>query len=144
MRSNQTSMSLIQKIRAAQAADPAFQKAHRMIQGIMGAWALIVIVDRAIGLLTHAYGPQQLPFALLGGAALIALAFLGTRGHIQGAMMVMQVNMAVVLIQFAATCFLYREKNGRNDYQQQKADIAPNRNFRKKERIIFPIVPNKE
>ncbi len=109
MRSNQTSMSLIQKIRAAQAADPAFQKAHRMIQGIMGAWALIVIVDRAIGLLTHAYGPQQLPFALLGGAALIALAFLGTRGHIQGAMMVMQVNMAVVLIQFAATCFLYRE-----------------------------------
>lgn len=109
MRSTQTGTALIEKIRTAQAADPTFQKAHRMVQGIMGAWALIVILDRTIGLLMHAYGPQQLPFAILGGAALVVAAFLGTRGHLQGAMMVMQVNMAVVLIQFAATCFLYRE-----------------------------------
>jgi len=34
---------------------------------------------------------------------------LGARGHIQGALMVMQINMAVFLVQFAATCFLYRE-----------------------------------
>lgn len=109
MQSNESHMSLTHKIRTARAVDPAFDKAHRIIQIIMGVWALIVILDRAIGLVMNAYGSAQLPFAVLGGAILIFSAFMGTRGHIQGAMIVMQINMSVVLIQFVATCFVYRE-----------------------------------
>ena len=46
---------------------------------------------------------------LLGGAALMGVAWLGTRGHLQGAMMVLQINLAVFLLQFASICFFYRE-----------------------------------
>ena len=46
---------------------------------------------------------------LMMAAVLVGIALLGARGHIQGALMVMQINMAVFLVQFAATCFLYRE-----------------------------------
>ena len=102
--------TLWQKLCQVRAEDPAFARAHRQVQGILAAWALIVALDRIIGLITRAYGPEQLPFALAGGGALILAAFLWTRGHIHGAMMLMEINMAVFLIQFTATCFLYREQ----------------------------------
>ena len=75
----------------------------------MASWAVIVVLDRLIGLVSHSYTGSSLPFALAGGAVLVVIALLGARGHIQGALMVMQINMAVFLVQFAATCFLYRE-----------------------------------
>lgn len=103
-------MTLMQKIRASRAADPSFDRGHRIVQAVMGAWAAIVLLDRVIGVSMNAYEGIQLTSALAGGIALILLAWWGTRGHIQIAMMVMQINMAVVLIQFAATCFLYREQ----------------------------------
>ena len=87
--------SLMQKIRSARQSDASFRRAHRTVQIIMASWAVIV--------------GSSLPFALAGGAVLVGIALLGARGHIQGALMVMQINMAVFLVQFAATCFLYRE-----------------------------------
>ena len=68
----------------------------------MASWAVIVVLDRLIGLVSHSYTGSSLPFALAGGAVLVGIAFLGARGHIQGALMVMQINMAVFLVQFAA------------------------------------------
>ena len=94
--------SLMQKIRSARQSDASFRRAHRTVQ-------IIVVLDRLIGLVSHSYTGSSLPFALAGGAVLVGIAFLGARGHIQGALMVMQINMAVFLVQFAATCFLYRE-----------------------------------
>ena len=86
--------SLMQKIRSARQSDASFRRAHRTVQIIM---------------VSHSYTGSSLPFALAGGAVLVGIALLGARGHIQGALMVMQINMAVFLVQFAATCFLYRE-----------------------------------
>lgn len=104
------SQSLMDKLTAARAADPKFDRAHRTVQRIMAAWAFIVILDRLIGVCSGTYAPEQLPFALAGGAALVLAAFLGTRGHLLGAMMVLELNMSVFLIQFSATCFFYREQ----------------------------------
>lgn len=101
--------SLMQKIRSARQSDASFRRAHRTVQIIMASWAVIVVLDRLIGLVSHSYTGSSLPFALAGGAVLVGIALLGARGHIQGALMVMQINMAVFLVQFAATCFLYRE-----------------------------------
>lgn len=109
MPSNPPSMSLMQKLHSARAEDPVFDRSHRTVCGLMAVWAGIVVLDRLIGLTTGAYQAAQLPYALAGGALLVFVAFLGTRGHIQGALMLMQINMAVFLLQFAATCFLYRE-----------------------------------
>ena len=100
--------SLMQKIRSARQSDASFRRAHRTVQIIMASWAVIVVLDRLIGLVSHSYTGSSL-FALAGGAVLVGIALLGARGHIQGALMVMQINMAVFLVQFAATCFLYRE-----------------------------------
>ena len=94
--------SLMQKIRSARQSDASFRRAHRTVQIIMASWAVIVVLDRLIGLVSHSYTGSSLPFALAGGAVLVVIALLGARGHIQ-------VNMAVFLVQFAATCFLYRE-----------------------------------
>ncbi len=104
------SKSLSQKISAARAADSTFDRAHRTVQLFMAAWAVIVILDRLIGLFSGSYELDQLPFALAGGAVLVLIAFWGTRGHIHGAMMIMEINMSVFLIQFAATCFIYWEQ----------------------------------
>ena len=101
--------SLMQKIRSARQSDASFRRAHRTVQIIMASWAVIVVLDRLIGLVSHSYTGSSLPFALADGAVLVGIALLGARGHIQGALMVMQINMAVFLVQFAATCFLYRE-----------------------------------
>lgn len=109
MKATQARLSLSEQIRAARASDPKFNRAHRMVQFFMAAWALIVIADRLIGIASRAYDQGQLPFALAGGAVLIGIAFLGTQGHIQAAMMIMELNMAVFLIQFSATCFFYRD-----------------------------------
>lgn len=98
----------MQKIRSARQSDASFRRAHRTVQIIMASWAVIVVLDRLIGLVSHSYTGSSLPFALAGGAVLVGIALLGARGHIQGALMVMQINMAVFLVQFAATCFLYR------------------------------------
>lgn len=99
--------SLVEKIAAQCKADADFKWAHRMVQIFMAAWAVIVLLDRMIGVISQAYDGNQQTYALVGGGLLILMAFLGTRGHIQGAMMVMQINLAVFLIQFAATCFFY-------------------------------------
>jgi hypothetical protein len=96
------------KIQNERQVDSNFDRAHRTIQILMAAWAVIVILDRLIGVVTHAYDGNQMTYALIGGGLLVLLAFLGSRGHIMAAMMVMQINLAVFLIQFAATCFLYR------------------------------------
>lgn len=101
-------LSLMDKIQNERLADPKFDQAHRTVQIFMAAWAVIVVLDRLIGVITHAYDGNQMTYALIGGGLLILLAFWGTRGHIQAAMMVMQINLAVFLLQFTATCFLYR------------------------------------
>ena len=101
--------SLMEKLRAEQASDPGFARSHKTVQWFMAAWAAVVALDRLIGVATNAYGSDQMAFALVGGSLLILVAFWGTRGHIQGAMMVMQINLAVFIIQFACTCFLYRD-----------------------------------
>lgn len=101
--------TLMKKIAAERQADAGFDRAHRRVQLFMAAWAVIVILDRLIGVMLQAYDENQLTYALVGGALLVLVAFLGTRGHIQGAMMLMQINLAVFLIQFAATCFVYSE-----------------------------------
>ena len=85
--------SLMQKIRSARQSDASFRRAHRTVQIIMASWAVIVVLDRLIGLVSHSYTGSSLPFALAGGAVLVGIALLGARGHVQ----------------FAATCFLYRE-----------------------------------
>jgi len=102
-------LSLMEKVNEQRKSDPKFDRAHRMVQLFMAAWAAIVILDRMIGVATQAYADGQMTSALIGGALLVFVAFLGTRGHIQGAMMLMQINLAVILIQFVATCFLYTE-----------------------------------
>ena len=102
--------SLMQKIRSArQFAYFLLVMILSMRPKSMASWAVIVVLDRLIGLVSHSYTGSSLPFALAGGAVLVVIALLGARGHIQGALMVMQINMAVFLVQFAATCFLYRE-----------------------------------
>ena len=101
-------LSLMDKIQNERLADPKFDRAHRTIQIFMAAWAVIVVLDRLIGVITHAYDGTQMTYALIGGGLLILVAFWGTRGYIQAAMMVMQINLAVFVLQFAATCFLYR------------------------------------
>lgn len=99
--------SLVEKISLERKADTGFDREHRKVQLFMVAWAAIVILDRLIGVVMQAYDGNQMTYALVGGGLLVLAAFLGTRGHIQGAMMLMQINLAVFLIQFAATCFVY-------------------------------------
>lgn len=107
---NTGNLSLMEKISRERKADSKFDRAHRRVQLFMAAWAVIVLLDRAIGVVMQAYDENQMTYALFGGALLVFAAFLGTRGHIQGAMMVMQMNLAVFLIQFVATCFYYTEE----------------------------------
>jgi hypothetical protein len=107
---NTGKISLMEKISRERKADSKFDRAHRRVQLFMAAWAAIVVLDRVIGVVMQAYDENQMTYALFGGALLVFAAFLGTRGHIQGAMMVMQMNLAVFLIQFVATCFYYTEE----------------------------------
>ena len=102
-------LSLSQQLRRSREADPAFARAHRTVQITMGTWAAILLLDRVFGVIQGAYTDGKLPIMLLGGAALMGVAWLGTRGHLQGAMMVLQINLAVFLLQFASICFFYRE-----------------------------------
>ena len=99
--------SLMEKVNQARQTDPSFARAHRTVQKMMAAWAVVIGADRAIGLARNLYSREQLPFALIGGLVLLAAAFLGTRGHLQGAMLVLQLNMAVFLVQFASSCFFF-------------------------------------
>lgn len=101
-------VSLMDKIQNERKANEKFDRAHRKVRIIMAAWAAVILLDRVMGAAAHAYEESQLVYALGGGAVLMLVAFLGTRGHIQGAMLIMQINLAVFMIQFAATCFLYR------------------------------------
>lgn len=41
----------------------------------MASWAVIVVLDRLIGLVSHSYTGSSLPFALAGGAVLVGIAF---------------------------------------------------------------------
>lgn len=100
--------SLMQKIRSARQSDASFRRAHRTVQIIMASWAVIVVLDRLIGLVSHSYTGSSLPFALPAGPSWWSSPFwepVDTSRVPCG----MQINMAVFLVQFAATCFLYRE-----------------------------------
>ncbi len=66
--------SLMQKIRSARQSDASFRRAHRTVQIIMASWAVIVVLDRLIGLVSHSYTGSSLPFALAGGAVLVGIA----------------------------------------------------------------------
>lgn len=101
-------VSLMSKMENERKTNERFDRAHRRACLIMAAWAAVILLDRVMGIVTHAYEESQLAYALGGGAVLMLIAFWGTRGHIQGAMMIMQINLAVFMVQFAATCFLYR------------------------------------
>ena len=70
--------SLMQKIRSARQSDASFRRAHRTVQIIMASWAVIVVLDRLIGLVSHSYTGSSLPFALAGGAVLVVIALLGS------------------------------------------------------------------
>lgn len=106
---NRKKESLYQRIQLLQAQDAGFKKSHRVVQIFMMVWAGIVIIDRLIGMMTHSYESSQLPYIAFGVVLVLLGAFLGCRGHIHGALMLMQINMAVFCVQFAATCFIYRE-----------------------------------
>ena len=89
--------------------DEKFARGHRLVKIIMAVWAVIVAADRLIGVLTNAYDGSQQSYALVGGVVLVLAAWLGVHGFITLAMCLMEVNMAVFLIQFCATCFFYKE-----------------------------------
>lgn len=99
---------LTQKIRNECQENPSFAKAHRLVQFIMRSWMVIILLDRIIGLTLNAYEGTQLLFPIVGGVLLILVAAWGERGHVLVAMMLLQINMAVFLIQFIVTCFYYR------------------------------------
>lgn len=101
--------SLAKKVRTAYAQDAAFARSHRMVTWMMAFWAFTVIVDRGIGMLTNAYEQTSAVFPLAGAAILLLIAFLGTRGHLTLALLFLELNMAVFLIQFTASCFFYKE-----------------------------------
>lgn len=101
--------SLAKKVRTAYAQDAAFARTHRMVTWMMAFWAFTVIVDRGIGMLTNAYEQTSAAFPLAGAAILLLIAFLGTQGHLTLALLFLELNMAVFLIQFAASCFFYKE-----------------------------------
>ena len=104
--------SLAKKVRTAYAQDAAFARSHRMVTWMMAFWAFTVIVDRGIGMLTNAYEQTSAVFPLAGAAILLLIAFLGTQGHLTLALLFLELNMAVFLIQFAASCFFYKETAG--------------------------------
>ena len=100
--------SLMQKIRSARQSDASFRRAHRTVQIIMASWAVIVVLDRLIGLVSHSYtGAPSLCAGRRGRPG--GHRPFGSPWTHPGCLMVMQINMAVFLVQFAATCFLYRE-----------------------------------
>lgn len=101
--------SLAKKVRIACAQDAAFARAHKMVCGMMVFWALTVIVDRGIGVVTNAYEQTSAVFPLAGAAVLLLIAFLGMRGHLTLALVFLELNMAVFLIQLTASCFFYKE-----------------------------------
>lgn len=101
--------SLAKKIRTACAQDAAFARTHRMVTRMMIFWAFTILADRGIGLLTNAYEQTSVVFPLAGAALLLLIAFLGTRGHLTLALLFLELNMAVFLIQFTASCFFYKE-----------------------------------
>ena len=101
--------SLAKKVRTAYAQDAAFARSHRMVTWMMAFWAFTVIVDRGIGMLTNAYEQTSAVFPLAGAAILLLIAFLGTQGHLTLALLFLELNMAVFLIHFAASCFFYKE-----------------------------------
>lgn len=101
--------SLAKKVRAACAQDAAFARSHRMVIWMMVFWAFTIVVDRGIGILTNAYEQTSAVFPLVGAAILLLIAFLGTRGHLTLALLFLELNMAVFLIQFTASCFFYKE-----------------------------------
>lgn len=100
---------LYAKLRAACEQDERMARAQRKVCLMMAAWVLLLAADRAIGFATHAYQSGQEAAPVIGAAVMIVLAFFGTRGYLTWAMLLLQVNMAVSLLQFVATCFFYEE-----------------------------------
>ena len=86
------SLSLPRRIRQECQENPSFAKAHRLIQLIMRTWIAIILLDRLIGLVLNAYEGSQLIFPIAGGILLILVALWGERGHVVGAMMLLQIN----------------------------------------------------
>lgn len=99
--------SLSQKISEYCKQDESFKHAHRMVQTFMAVWAAIILMDRLIGFAMGAYEESQKIYVLGGAVLLIAIAWLGTRGHLTIAMMFMQINMAVFCLQFVSVCVYY-------------------------------------
>ena len=101
--------SLAEKVRTVCAQDAAFARTHRMVTWMMAFWAFTIVVDRGIGMMTNAYEQTSAVFPLAGAVILLLIAFLGTRGHLTLALLFLELNMAVFLIQFTASCFFYKE-----------------------------------
>lgn len=89
--------------------DKELHKAHRLVCTLMLLWAVIIITDRLLGIYMKAYDSYQQVWAIAGGVLLVLLSYLGTKGYLNQALMIMQINMAVILIQFTATCFAYSQ-----------------------------------
>lgn len=102
-------VSFAKKVRTACAQDAAFSRAHRMVTRMMLFWAFTIVADRGIGMLTNAYEQMSAVFPLAGAAVLLLIAFLGTRGYLTFALLFLELNMAVFLLQFTASCFFYKE-----------------------------------
>lgn len=101
--------SLRYRIRALCAQDKQFARTHRVIQFMMVFWSVSIVADRVIGVVTNAYEQMHVIAPFAGAAMLLLIAFLGTRGHLTLALVFLEINMAVFLIQFASSCFFYRE-----------------------------------
>lgn len=100
---------LYARLRAACEKDAQLARAQRKVCLMMAAWALLLAADRAIGFATDAYQPGQEAAPVIGAAVMIVLAIFGTRGYLTWAMLLLQINMAVSLLQFVSTCFFYEE-----------------------------------
>lgn len=101
--------SLQNGIRALCAQDKQFYRIHRVIQFMMAFWAISIAADRMIGIATSAYEQISIIVPLAGAVLLLLIAFLGTRGHLTLALVFLEINMAVFLLQFVSSCFFYRE-----------------------------------
>lgn len=100
---------LQKKIAAERLNDPKFDTAHKRVCLIMAVWAAIIIIDRAIGFTTDSYDATNKGWVIFGGILLVLFAFLGTRGYTSLAMGFMEINVAVFVLQFVASCISYKQ-----------------------------------
>lgn len=102
-------IDLWKKITEERRMNPKFDKAHKMVCAVMAVWAAVIIIDRGIGFMTNSYDPTNKGFVIFGGIFLVLMAFLGTRGYTSLAMAFMEINVAVFVLQFVASCVSYKD-----------------------------------